>query len=87
MVIDVPSWIQAGVVVISLAFGAVGSYYSISQRVVTIESKVAELPQAVGELKGVVKDMDNTLDRLNTTLAVVVAKQEMAEKEKEKRGR
>jgi len=85
--IDTPNWIQAGVVVLSLCFGAMGSYYSIDHRVQNVESKVAELPQAIGELRGVVKDMDDTLDKLNTTLAVVVAKQEFAEKEKEKRGR
>lgn len=84
---EIPNWIQAGVTVISLGVGALGAYHTIDNRVSVIETKVAELPQAVGELKGVVKDMDDTLDKLNTTLAVVVAKQELAEKEKDKRGR
>lgn len=79
---DVPSWIQAGVTVISLAVGAIGGYYSMSSRVSAVEERVSEIPQSVAEIKLMIKNMDEDLDRANTTLAVVVAKQEMAEKER-----
>lgn len=79
---DVPSWIQAGVTVISLAVGAIGGYYSMASRVSAVEERVSEIPQSVAEIKLMIKNMDEDLDRANTTLAVVVAKQEMAEKER-----
>lgn len=79
---DVPSWIQAGVTVISLAVGAIGGYYSMASRVSAVEERVSEIPQSVAEIKLMIKNIDEDLDRANTTLAVVVAKQEMAEKER-----
>ena len=84
MHLDVPNWIQAGVVVISLGFGAMGSYYSIDNRVKNVEGKVAELPQAVGELRSVVKNIDETMNKLQITIAVMEVKQNISDKEKEK---
>lgn len=73
--IDAPSWIQAGVVVISLCFGAVGSYYSINSDVVVLQQQVKELPVAVDKLT-------DAVNNLNITVAVLNEKTNKLENEK-----
>lgn len=82
MHLDIPNWIQAGVVVTSLAVGGISSYYSIDSRVKSVEGRVAELPQAVGELRGAIKNIDDTMNKLQITLAVLEVKQQVAEDNK-----
>lgn len=84
MSLDIPGWIQTGALVVSLSVGAMGSYYTMDNRVSTVEQKVEELPEAIKDLNGAIRSLDASTKRLEIATAVM---QTQIEGMRERKGR
>lgn len=66
---DAPtSWIQAGVVVLSLCFGAFGSYFNIDYRLSRQEDETKKIVTTIDKLSEVIVRLDINTAVLNAKL-------------------
>jgi len=82
MSLDIPSWVQAGVVVVSLSVGGTGAYYSMSERVAKLETQGVEVSETLKDLGATLKGIDATTKRLEIASAVTIEKVERLEERK-----